>query len=155
VPPEARGRGWTGEAGTVRAIAAAADAGGRPVAATLAVEPATLSAIPGRWAHAGLLVERVVAGAPDGGTVRPTPSELASLLGAAWVDTAAVRRAAGLVGAVAPGLAGRAEPRGGDGVGAWARRQLACPAALLGVWAADGVSSAVGPPRVEGACGAR
>jgi hypothetical protein len=154
--PAAAVRAWPGEAGALRALGEAAAAGGRPVATTLAVGPEVHAVVGGAWVHTGLLVERVPVAELDRRAPDAVPPALAGLVGVPWVDTTAVRRSAASVAALAPRVFGGAPPFADDGVGAWARRQLACPAALLAAW--DRSAPAHGAPgasRVEGACRAR
>jgi hypothetical protein len=76
--------------------------------------------------------------------------------GTSFVDTAAVRRAAQSVVDLAPRLFTAGTAVVDDGVGRWARRQLACPAALLAeLGVPDPAPQAVAARRVEGACQAR
>jgi hypothetical protein len=155
--PGAADSAWAGDRATVRAIAVAAAAQGRPVVASLAVGPERLAAAgTGRWVHAGVLVAPVADGVGGGRLVR-LPAALAARTGVDWADTAAVAAAARLVARVAPRTLAAPPASGGDGVAAWARRQLACPAALdAAVGAAPGAApAAAGAARVEGACEAR
>lgn len=152
---------WQGEAATARAIAAAAAARGRPLAMSLAVDPAVRDTLGGVWAHTGLLVERVSDADMARRALDRVPPALATRLGVARVDTVALRTNARLVSEFAPQLFARmtrhgADPDSADGVGAWARRQLACPAALLGAWDRPAPApGARGAARLEGACLAR
>jgi hypothetical protein len=123
---------WHGEAATWQAIAVAAAARGRPLVTSTAVAPAVRDAIGGVWAHTGLLVERVPGPRVGARALDRAPPAVAARLGVALVDTAALRASARLVSQVAPTLFARvthrgADPDRADAVGAWARRQLACP----------------------------
>jgi hypothetical protein len=73
---------WRGGDAAVRALAAHAAAGRRPLATALAVEPAVRAAVGGRWAHAGLVIAR----AAELGDDRPAPPRcrLRSRRGSAW-----------------------------------------------------------------------
>mgnify|MGYP002777963250 CR=1 FL=1 len=152
--PAAMERAWPGEALLVRALAAAAAAAGRPMATTLSVEPATRADAGGRWVHAGLLIERRDGDAnAGGGAVAPA---VGALIGDVEADSAAVLASARLVGALAPRLFLARPGPAEAGVGVWARRQLACPAALLAAWGQpEPVPRAAGARRVEGACQGR
>jgi hypothetical protein len=151
---------WRGGDAAVRAIAAHAAVGRRPLVAALAVDPGARAAVGGRWTHAGLVVARA-AEREDGlpAPVRP-PTALAARLGVDAIDTAAARAAAAGVARAAPGLLDARPLAGGDGVAAWARRQLACPAALIVAQRPraphDTAATTLAPAaRVEGACEAR
>jgi hypothetical protein len=147
-------RAWRGGPATLRALGEAAAVRGRSLAASLAAPGAAQAVIAGRWVHTGLLTERVVPAELVRRAAVPAPAGLGAPLGSALVDTAAVRANARLAASVAPGLLAATPPFHDDGVGAWARRQLACPAALLAAYgrADPGATSAA---RVEGACQAR
>lgn len=143
---------WSGEASTVAAVAAAAERAGRPVVATIGAVPAT-GALARGWAHAGLLAVRTPS-APGAAWVA-APTALAGILGHAAVDTAGARAAAAVVARTTAPSSLRVD-RALDGVDRWARRQLACPAALLAALDAELDAERTGPPtgavRLETPC---
>ena len=156
---------WSGTTATVATIGARAASASRSVAVTLATDDATRAAAHGplgRWILLGLVLRwepeasswRAVATAG----VRPIvlrPFE-ARLVGAAMGDRPALVAAA----ARAPRIDARwLRDRTGDGVVAWAYRQMACPAAVLAAADADASASdtrsAPNARSLEGACAAR
>jgi hypothetical protein len=151
---------WRGGDVALRALAAHAAAGRRPLATALSVEPAVRAAVGGRWAHGGLVIARAAEAPDDRPPDAAVPPALAARLGVGAIDTAAVRAAAAAVARAAPGLLDARPLAGGDGVAAWARRQLACPAALIVTPRPSAsrhtpASEAAAGARVEGACEAR
>jgi hypothetical protein len=151
---------WLGGDAAVRAVAAHAAAGGRPVVTTLAVEPGVRAALGGRWEHAGLLIARAAEPADARSDQFPVPPALGARLGVDAIDAAGVRAAAARVARASPHVFDAPPRAGGDGVAAWARRQLACPAALIvtlrpSAPRAPALSELAPAARVEGACGAR
>gem|GEM_PF-357126 len=151
---------WRGGDVALRALAAHAATRRRPLATALSVEPAVRAAVGGRWAHAGLLIARAAESRNDRVAHAAAPPALAARLGVRAIDTAAVRAAAAGVARAAPGLLDARPLAGGDGVAAWARRQLACPAALIvtpgpSALRHTAASEPAAVARVEGACEAR
>jgi hypothetical protein len=151
---------WLGGDAAVRAVAAHAAAGRRPLVTTLAVEPAVRAALGGRWEHAGLVIARAAEPADARPAPVPVPPALRARLGVDAIDAAGVRAAAASVARAAPHVFDAPPRAGGDGVGEWARRQLGCPAALIVTLRPSAPRDAGGSEpapaaRVEGACEAR
>ena len=134
---------WAGLPATLRAIAESARVGRRPLAASLALPPELRLPLAAAWTLRGILV----VGAAEAGAVE-APSEVRRAALVRDVDTAATRDVAARV---AP-LLRRPARAEGDGVPAWAQRQLACPSRALA--ALDGVPSEIRAAiaRVETAC---
>ncbi len=147
------GAAWVGTGPSVTAIAARAALRGRPIAASLGTDDDVRHAIvrgapaPGEWRLRGFTIGWVptstvqIVPGQDRGTV-PLGPTIADAAGVAVGDRAAL--------AVSEARAPRVpvawlHDEAGDGVVAWAYRQLACPAAALG-----GASRSL-----EGACRAR
>ncbi len=152
---------WLGSTATVAAVAARAARAGRPVAVTLATDDATRAAIAdgrGTWQLRGLTVEWVpdrTAGRGDAGVIVIAPP-LSSAAGAALGDRRALAAAAARVPRID---AAWLRDSTGDGVVAWAYRQLACPAAVLAASSGGPVAPALRatprPRSLEGPCEAR
>jgi hypothetical protein len=138
--PPAAVHAWRGESRTLAALAEAARARGRPIAASLQVRAAARAALPGggspdAWTLAGLV--RVLDAPAD---PRPVDAPLALRAvdgaGVARVDTVATSRVAADVARRWPGLLDAPARAGGDGTVRWALAQLACPRAALAALAA-------------------
>lgn len=150
---------WLGSDATVSAVHGRATMSGRPVAATLATDDATRAAIGdarGAWRLRGLTLEWV----PDAASAADRPGSRADLVALAPALARRVGASLGdrpaLVAAAARApriLSAWLRDSTGDGVVAWAYRQLACPAAAL---ADSGVASPAASRRsLEWPCQAR
>ncbi len=157
--PPAAVAAWLGPAATIAAVRERATTLGRPVAVTLATDDATRAAAAsasGEWRLRGLTLAWVPA-LPSAANVVPRASDVvtlapsvAALVGARRGDRSALVSAAARGPRIAPAYL-RAGT--GDGVIAWAYRQLACPAAAL---ANRGAATAPPPPSsLEWPCQAR
>jgi hypothetical protein len=141
--PPALVANWRGTAATLAGVAAAAARDGRPLAASLVVAP-PLRPRGGVWTLHGVVA---VAGVDPARSVGAGPATSAAAE-VTHVDTVATARAAA---DAAPALAHPARA-GGDGVAAWAQRQLACPALALHEAGVAGARPPAGVWRVERAC---
>ncbi|HZF68499.1 MAG TPA: DUF2723 domain-containing protein, partial [Gemmatirosa sp.] len=134
--PAAAVHAWLGEPRTLAALAAAARAGGRPLAASLQVQAPARAALPGQgspeaWTLAGLV--RVLDAPRTAGAHVAAPAALRAADGAgvSSVDAPVTRRVAADVARRWPGLLDAPPRAGGDGTVRWALAQLACPRAVL------------------------
>ena len=129
---------WRGPAITVRRIAEQAARRGRPIAASLALDSPTRVAVqpgPGEWWLRGpTLVWHPGSATPPGGAPLPKgalwlPLPVGRSVGARYGDFRALQTAALRSGPIPPAWLTDST---GDGVVAWAYRQLACARAALG-----------------------
>jgi len=150
---------WIGSDATVSAVRERATMSGRPVAVTLATDDATRAAIGdagGAWRLRGLTLEWVPDATSAANRDGPRPDvfalapALARRVGASLGDRPALAAAA----ARAPRVPNAwLRDRTGDGVVAWAYRQLACPGAALAD--SDVAPPSAGPRSLEWPCQAR
>ncbi len=150
---------WLGPTATLAAIAARARQHDRPVAIDLATDDATRRAVAldnGVWRLRGLTLEWTHVALTDGHPAASTPGDLtlaptiAAMVGATAGDRPAIEHAAASAPRIAADLL---TDTTGDGVVAWAYRQLACPHAAL--VRRDASASAAPRRSLEGACRAR
>lgn len=157
---------WLGAGPTLALIADHTASAGRPLSVSLAADEPTRAALArtrGAWVLRGLTLVRRPDGAraaTDRDDVALAP-DVAAAVGATLGDRAALAAAAARAPHVAPAWL---RDSTGDGVAAWAYRQLACPAAALASASpADARSAAPpgsanttpGPSRLEAPCRAR